>query len=423
MYYFLRRNNIMNNLHLEKETMLELMNNLGYSTGIIKNTRIIMDRFILFLEENSLAVNIETAILFSKTYFDLFSRSRSKEYCFQKVKSAVSKFVRFYETGEVNSRWVPKVFKITGVFSNSFESFLDYEHRRLKIQRFSQVRNIIHEFNNFLLKHELSIITTKCIIDYFIDFSKTNNHPHAFYTRTTVIRGLLVFLFENKYINEDISKYVPKAKYIRSKELPSVYTDDEIKKIMASIDRNSKIGKRDYAMISLAVYLGLRAGDIVNLKFENIDWINNLINITTGKTEKDIILPLLPDIGNAILDYLKNGRRQCELKEIFITDKGKISSVGSSCLHYKVKQYIKIASIDTKGRKTGPHSLRHSLATKLLKTGEPLPVISEVLGHSDTQVTTIYTSVDIESMKDCALEIIPMKSKVYMEMEGDDNAT
>ncbi len=413
----------MNNLHLEKETMLELMGSLGYSNGLIKKTRIIIDRFILFLEENSLEVNIETAILFSETYFDLFSRSRSKKYCFQKVKRAVTKFVRFYETGEVNSIWVPKVFKITGAFSISFEDFLDHEYRRLKIRRFSLVRSIVHEFNNYLLQHKLSIITSKCIIDYFIDFSKVNNHPHAFYTRTTVIRGLLVFLFENKYINEDISKHVPKAKYLRSKELPSVYTDDEVRKIMVSIDRNSKIGKRDYAMITLAVYLGLRVGDIVRLKFENIDWNSNLIKITTSKTEKDMILPLLPDIGNAIIDYLKNGRRQCELKEIFITDKGKISPVSSSCLYDKVKQYIRIASIDAKGRKTGPHSLRHSLATKLLKSGEPLSVISEVLGHSDTQVTTIYTSVDFESMKDCALEIIPMKSKVYWEMEGDSHAT
>ena len=235
------------------------------------------------------------------------------------------------------------------------------------------------------------------------------------------MKKLLFYLFENKYTIENLVKFIPKAKYIRAKELPSTYTNTEITALLSVIDRNSSTGKRDYAMISLAVYLGLRAGDIVNLKFENIDWERNLITLIMSKTDKVISLLLLPDVGNAILDYLKNSRRKCSLKEIFISINGKISPVTSSTLYNHISDYLKMADIDTSNRKKGPHALRHSLVTRMLKQGQPLPVISEALGHTDSQVTTIYTSIDFNSLKDCALEILPLKSPLYVG--GNDNAS
>lgn len=166
-------------------------------------------------------------------------------------------------------------------------------------------------------------------------------------------------------------------------------------------------------MITLAVYLGLRAGDIVNLKFNNIDWENNLIKLTMGKTDKEIILPLLPEVGNALLDYIKNARRKCDLKQIFVSSKGVCKPIKSSALNHAVHHYISLSNIETKNRKRGPHALRHSLATRMLKQGQPLTIISETLGHSDTQVTTIYTSIDFDSLKQCALDVLPIKSIVY----------
>lgn len=167
-------------------------------------------------------------------------------------------------------------------------------------------------------------------------------------------------------------------------------------------------------MISLAVYLGLRAGDIVNLEFSNIDWENNLIKLTMSKTSKEITLPLLPEVGNALLDYIKNSRRQCDLKHVFVSANGAYSKIKSSTLYYRIKYYINLSKVDIKNRKCGPHALRHSLATRMLKQGQPLPVISETLGHSDTQITTIYTSVDYDSLKHCALDVLPIKSNAYI---------
>ena len=305
-----------------------------------------------------------------------------------------------------------------GIYSKPFNLFIEDERGKIK---YSTLRNYIQavlEFNEYLNSNNVLIITSESIIDYFLTFAKNNTHPHAFYHRTIVIRKLLVFLYNNKYLSSNLSKSVPYARFQRPKELPSTYSSEEISKILNSIDRNSKIGKRNYAMITLAVYLGLRAGDIVNLKFNNIDWENNLICLEMNKTNKGIKLPLLPEVGNAILDYIKNGRRQCDLEQIFVSGNGACSPIKSSALNHAVHNYISLSKIDTKNRKCGPHALRHSLATRMLKQGQSLPVISEVLGHGDTQVTTIYTSIDFDSLKQCALNVLPIKSSVYKGCDG-----
>lgn len=403
----------MEDLHIIKEKMLELMRSLSYSDGVIRGTRIVIDRYIDYVHLNNLSVNIDTVLSFSDLYPKLSSRCRGESYSKKKAKTASLKFLRFYETGDLNSNWIPSVHKLTGLFSSTLEEFLDNERKRIKPATFSQYRYIIYDFNEFLKINKVTEIRSDAIIDYFLDFARKNTHPHPFYNRTIILKRLLKFLFEKGYTSENLLSSVPKAKYLRPKELPSVYTSEEIRKIIGTIDRNSNIGRRDYAMISLALYLGLRAKDIVELKFENIDWENNTINLVLSKTGKEMTLPLLPEVGNAILDYLQNSRRNCNLKFIFITDKGKIKGIGTARIFKALKNAINLSGIDKKGRKYGPHSFRHSLATRMLKDGEPLPVISEVLGHNDTKVTTVYTSIDFDSLRDCALEVPPLTSKFY----------
>ena len=404
----------MEQLHIEKEKMFNLMENIGFSDSLIKRNKIIIDRYIEYLNNHSYQLSLESANLISENYYTLFPTSRKKDYCETKTRRAVYRFIRFIETGEMNSRWVPKPIGLSGVHSKQFNLFIEDEQNKVKQTTLRERIRVVTEFNEYLNSNNVLAITSEDIINYFLSFAKNNTRPHAFYQRSTIIKKLLKFLYINKFLSEDLSGDVPYAKYQRPKELPSSYTNEEISIILNSIDRNSKVGKRDYAMISLAVYLGLRAGDIVNLEFSNIDWENNLIKLTMSKTSKEIILPLLPEVGNALLDYIKNSRRECDLKHVFISANGACSKIKSSALYHRIKYYINLSKIDTKNRKLGPHALRHSLATRMLKQGQPLPIISETLGHSDTQITTIYTSIDYDSLKHRALDVLPIKSNAYI---------
>jgi site-specific recombinase XerD len=131
-----------------------------------------------------------------------------------------------------------------------------------------------------------------------------------------------------------------------------------------------------------------------------------------------IELPLLNIVGEAMIDYIRNGRPKSDSKTIFLTAIAPytiISVPGISCI---VSRIIYKAGIDTKDRHHGSHCLRHSLATRLLKQGTTLPVISDVLGHSDSQTTMTYLNVDINSLLQCSLDVPPVTDRFYMQKGG-----
>jgi site-specific recombinase XerD len=212
------------------------------------------------------------------------------------------------------------------------------------------------------------------------------------------------FLYETGKTKTDFSKSIPNFKLKNHRKMPSVWLREDVKKILDAVDRGNPTGKRDYAILLLVTRLGIRDGDVHNLKFENIDWDNHRISIIQNKTGQILTLPLQEDVGWAIIDYLRNARPITDEKYIFITQTppyrkfGKCSRFGGI-----VSKYANIVGLNLKGRKHGLHSLRHTLATRLLEDNVPAPVISEILGHvSSTEVVT-YLTVDLEHLRNCAL--------------------
>lgn len=156
-------------------------------------------------------------------------------------------------------------------------------------------------------------------------------------------------------------------------------------------------------MILLAVLLGMRAGDICALKFKEIDWRRKVIIYTQQKSGKINTLPLLPPIGEAIIDYLKNGRLDSDCDNVFIRHihpYGVIAS--SSALSETIKRYMRQAGLTIKSRKVA-HSMRHTVASTLLRNGVPLMTISNIMGHDTPKTTIAYTKVDIPALRKCAL--------------------
>lgn len=234
----------MEQLHIEKEKMFNLMESIGFSDSLIKKNRIIIDRYIDYLNDHSYQLSLESANLFSENYYTLFPTSRKSEYCVKKSRQAVYKFLRYVETGEINSRWIPKPIGLSGVHSKQFNLFIEDERNKVKHSTLRERIHVVTEFNEYLNSNNVLVITSEDIINYFLSFTKNNTHPHAFYHRSTIIKKLLKFLYINKFLSKDLSGNVPYAKYQRPKESPSSYTNEEISMILSSIDRNSKVGKK-----------------------------------------------------------------------------------------------------------------------------------------------------------------------------------
>lgn len=210
-------------------------------------------------------------------------------------------------------------------------------------------------------------------------------------------------VFRRGILEDDLSPSVPRPKIYVDENIPETWTPEEVRQLLAVIDRSNAIGKRDYAMLLLAVLLGMRAGDICALKFKNLDWRQKLITYTQQKTKKTNTLPLLPIIGDAIIDYLKNGRLDSDCDNVFIRHihpYGEFQS--STSLSENLKRYMKYAGLTVKKRKTA-HSLRHTLASTLLYDGTPLMTISNILGHNCPKTTSVYTKVDLPALRKCAL--------------------
>lgn len=229
-----------------------------------------------------------------------------------------------------------------------------------------------------------------------------------------IIRQLLKFAYQHQWTGTDLSGAVPLPKRSRQPKLPSVYSKEEVERLLNVIGRKSPKGKRDYAMVLLAAKLGLRASDICTLTFENLCWEKSLIILCQVKTGRKVELPILADIGEAVIDYLKYGRPQTMLPYVFIRSTAPYGKLTPPAIHKVITEYLRRAGISFENeRKHGPHALRHSLVNTLLYNKTPIPVISEILGHASSESTKIYMRIDIESLRQCALEVPPIGNSFY----------
>lgn len=200
--------------------------------------------------------------------------------------------------------------------------------------------------------------------------------------------------------------------------IPSFFTKEEVSQIENSILRSSGIGKRDYAIVLLASRLGLRASDIAGIQFSDIDWDKNSITLKMKKTRKFVELPLLADVGNAIVDYLRHGRPHSNLTHIFLSLQAPYTAATKELVCGAIDRIVRRSGVNLRGRHHGPHALRHSLASAMLEGGTTIPVISEALGHSSTETTMTYLRIDVKSLLKCALPVPPVPSDFYEQKGG-----
>jgi site-specific recombinase XerD len=232
-----------------------------------------------------------------------------------------------------------------------------------------------------------------------------------------ILRDFFKYLYNQDILKTDVSGFIPKDNYNKQPKLPSTYKKEEVETLINSIDRASRPGKRNYAVILLAARLGLRASDISNLKFKDIIWERNNLRIKQYKTGNVQELPLLPEIGNALIDYLKYSRPVSDDSHVFLLARSPYTPITHSCVGTTIQNVFASTSIDTGNRKHGPHALRHSLASFLLENKVTLPVISEVLGHERSESTRFYLRVDVTSLKKCMLEV-PSVNPLFYSQEG-----
>ncbi|MBX9636729.1 MAG: site-specific integrase [Nitrosomonas sp.] len=218
---------------------------------------------------------------------------------------------------------------------------------------------------------------------------------------TCSLRSFLKFAYYKGFLQTEMEGAVPKVVGWSMSDVPKALPINHLTRILTLCDRSKPRDRRDFAILLLLSRLGLRAGEIVTLTLDDIDWELGSINIS-GKGGQSSELPLPTDVGEAISEYLQKDRPKTSSRSIFFTVKAPIvplprqESVG----HIVARRLTK-AGIDTPRK--GAHQLRHSLATEMLRQGSTLDEIGELLRHHSSQSTMIYAKVDLVSLQKLAL--------------------
>jgi len=221
------------------------------------------------------------------------------------------------------------------------------------------------------------------------------------------LRSFLEYLFKNGLTRINLVPVLQVVPAPRTK-IKLGFTVEEIEKILLAVDRHTSLGKRNYAMLLLAAYTGLRSVDVLNLKLRDIDWSCSEISITQRKTGRPLVLPLENNVGNAIAEYILHGRPSSDSSYLFLrkVPPHKNLHVGSAIGSRIVQKYAKLAGVEwTLDERKGFHSFRHALGAHMLAAEVPLHTISEVLGHANSDSTKPYLSADFRHLKMCALPL------------------
>jgi site-specific recombinase XerD len=264
------------------------------------------------------------------------------------------------------------------------------------VDRYLEVARRFLSYRFSISQKRWNKLDAKDVTDFVLHDSSGRGRRSA-QLMTAVLRSFLRFLFQEGKINTNLAGAVPTVAGGPRSELPSFLEAHQIRKLLRGCDRRCKTGKRDYAILLILTRLGLRAGEVATLVLEDIDWSGGYICIR-GKGSRVDRLPLVEEVGQALVDYLRKGRPTCSSRQVFIRSVGLPQGFsGSRSISRVVRRTLRRAGLQMP--RPGAHLLRHSLATNMLQGGATLAEISQVLRHEHLHTTELYARVDFRALR------------------------
>ena len=218
----------------------------------------------------------------------------------------------------------------------------------------------------------------------------------------SALRTFFRFCLHQGYICQPLDRAVPTLRTYKLATVPRGLTDQQAQQALRSVNRKPPAGRRNYAILQLLYTYGVRGGQVRALRLEDIDWAQDQILFKASKRGKDVRLPLTAEVGEGLLDYLRNSRPACSCPEVFLTCRAPYHPLShSSSLSAIVERRLRAAGIDVPSK--GAHAFRHGFASRMLQQGHSLKAIADVLGHRRLGTTFLYTKVDFTALKQVAL--------------------
>lgn len=259
--------------------------------------------------------------------------------------------------------------------------------RKFLIERFREKPPVIRE------------VRSSDVSDFILRQAPTMS-PRRVQLVTAAFRSFFRFLFQDGEMQVNLALSVPSVADRRLATIPKYLSPDQVERVLGTCNRQTATGRRDYAILLLLARLGLRAGEVVSLQLNDVDWRAGEL-LVRGKGLLHDRMPLPVDVGEALTSYLRADRPPCKTRRVFVCMKAPRSGfAGPSTLSTIVRRALDRADLHPALR--GAHVLRHSLATTMLRSGASMNEIGEILRHRTASTTEIYAKLDFDGLRSLA---------------------
>ena len=239
-------------------------------------------------------------------------------------------------------------------------------------------------------------------IDAFIEREKSRNLSRASIAGLiATLRNFVDYAAQQGWCKQGLKDTILTTRTYKQETPPAYVTWDVVKQVIDTQDQETAVGIRNRAALLLMATYGLREYEVLNLKIRDIDWRNEKLHIKRAKSGREQYLPLVREVGDAIIKYLKEGRYNQTLDDhLFITTRAPYNKLNNSGLYWCVSAALK--KVGATPLKYGPHTLRHSCATHLVNSGHTLKEVADLLGHQGLDTTRVYAKVNLTALRNVA---------------------
>ncbi len=317
------------------------------------------------------------------------------------ARTPVRQMLELALRGRVESHRQHKIFPF-GADAPGFANYLR-EERGLKEATIERYAHYLNGFSGFLRRVNSESLTTfspallaAFIVDRCPGLARTSRRDLC-----GALRVFLRYCRREGLVEHDLSTAVEMPRTYRLADVPRSITWDEVRLMLACVDRRAVVGRRDYAILLLLVTYGLRANEVAKLTLDDIDWKRERLSVPQRKAGHWSAYPLAGVVGEAIIDYLKNGRPETTDRHVFFRTMAPRSPICSAAISCAAAKYLHRAGVQV--HRPGAHTLRHTCVQRMIDAEFSLKTVGDYVGHRSPQSTEIYTKVALTALREVAM--------------------
>jgi len=390
------------------ESYVAILCEQGYSARtILRRVPILVD-FATFTEAKGVVQIAQAAPLVDEFVADWVSarradrpadiRRRDRNLVRVTVRQFFSLAVSESEYHRARTLWVDP-------FATQAPGFFEYLRAERGLRQSS-----VHHYQHYLRRFERYLQQVGCqevgslalpVVTGFVTTVAQEFGSRAMVCLCSTLRVFLRYAYREGILGRDLSTLVEVPQHYRLADIPRSIGWDAVQKMLDQVDRRTAGGRRDYAMLLLMITYGLRAREVSVLTLDDIDWKRERLHVRERKADHTTAYPLAPVVGEAIIDYLKNGRPAVQSRELFWRHVAPRAALTHAAVSSVASKYLHRAGIPV--ARPGSHTLRHACVQRLVDGGFPLKTIGDYVGHRSPSSTMIYAKVQVDALREVAL--------------------